>query len=164
MFPLFKKSIFCYKYICSEPFRILLTCKRCLICAYFSPDSDKMTFTLEKAILWKGDFSWKQRFQVKNFLMMNLFHKWITCGLLWCFYQLFGLSFWRHPFTAEDQLVSKWCNTKFMFWWRNKLIYILERESRLFFQYYLSSLMWAWFHQQKRLCFFFFHALMNHAQ
>ncbi len=27
---------------------------------------------------------------------------WITCGLLWCFYQLFGLSFWRHPFTAED--------------------------------------------------------------
>ncbi len=56
-----------------------------------------------------------------------------TCGLLWCFisclashsdgthslqrihwwylwiivmfYQLFGLSFWRHPFTAEDPLV-----------------------------------------------------------
>ncbi len=36
---------------------------------------------------------------------------WITCGLLWCFYQLFGLSFWRHPFTAEDPLVSKLCNT-----------------------------------------------------
>ncbi len=36
------------------------------------------------------------------------------CGLLWCFYQLFGLSFWRHPFTAEDPLVSKWCNTKFL--------------------------------------------------
>ncbi len=26
----------------------------------------------------------------------------ITCGLLRCFYQLFELSFWRHPFTAED--------------------------------------------------------------
>ncbi len=39
---------------------------------------------------------------------------WITCGLLWCFYQLFGLSFWRHPFTAEDQSVSKWCNAKFL--------------------------------------------------
>ncbi len=25
---------------------------------------------------------------------------WITCVLLWCFYHLFGLSFWRHPFTA----------------------------------------------------------------
>ncbi len=36
------------------------------------------------------------------------------CGLLWCFYQLFGLSFWRHPFTAEDPLVSKWCNATFL--------------------------------------------------
>ncbi len=34
---------------------------------------------------------------------------WITCGLLWCFYQLFGLSFWRHPFTAEDLLLRPWC-------------------------------------------------------
>ncbi len=39
---------------------------------------------------------------------------WITCGLLWCFYQLFGLSFWRHPFTAEDSLLSKWCNATFL--------------------------------------------------
>ncbi len=31
---------------------------------------------------------------------------WIICGLLWCIYQLFGLSFWRHPFTAGDPLVS----------------------------------------------------------
>ncbi len=23
-------------------------------------------------------------------------------------------SFWRHPFTAEDPLVSKWCNAKFL--------------------------------------------------
>ncbi len=23
-------------------------------------------------------------------------------GLMWSFYQLFGLSFWRHPFTAEQ--------------------------------------------------------------
>ncbi len=39
---------------------------------------------------------------------------WITCGLLWCFHQLFGLSFWRHPFTAEHPLVSKYHNTKFL--------------------------------------------------
>ncbi len=32
----------------------------------------------------------------------------------WCFYQLFGLSFWRHPFTAEDPLVSKWCTATFL--------------------------------------------------
>ncbi len=29
-----------------------------------------------------------------------------SCGLLWCFYQLFGLSFWRHPFTAEHPLMN----------------------------------------------------------
>ncbi len=54
---------------------------------------------------------------------------WITCGLLWCFYQMFGLSFWRHPFTAEHPLlhfsksdketnsvnVSK-CSANFHFW------------------------------------------------
>ncbi len=39
---------------------------------------------------------------------------WITCGLLWCVYQQFGLSFWRHPFTAEDPLVSKSCNDTFL--------------------------------------------------
>ncbi len=47
-----------------------------------------------------------------------LLHKMLTDGLewcgLWCFYQLFGLSFWRHPFTEEDPLVSKWYNAKFL--------------------------------------------------
>ncbi len=38
---------------------------------------------------------------------------WITCGLLCCFYQLFGLSFWRHPFPAGHPLVSTWCDGKF---------------------------------------------------
>ncbi len=50
-----------------------------------------------------------------------------TCGLLWCFYQLFELSFWRHPFTS---LVSKVIKCKIfsnLFWWRNNLIYILDR-------------------------------------
>ncbi len=52
---------------------------------------------------------------------------WITCGLLWCFYQLFGLSFWRHPFTAEDPLLSKRCNVNFSKPVQmNKLIYILD--------------------------------------
>ncbi len=36
---------------------------------------------------------------------------WICVEYLWIFvisYQLFGLSFWRHPFAAEEPLVSKW--------------------------------------------------------
>ncbi len=34
------------------------------------------------------------------------------------FNQLFGLSFWRHPFTA----IQCWISPN-LFWWRNKLIY-----------------------------------------
>ncbi len=34
---------------------------------------------------------------------------WMICGLLWCYYQLFGLSFWRHPFTT----MSKWRDATF---------------------------------------------------
>ncbi len=68
-------------------------------------------------------FSQKWQFKVKMPYLMYLFltnaklfasqdikwwtgFVWITCGLLWCFYQLFELSFWRHPFTAEHPLVS----------------------------------------------------------
>ncbi len=53
--------------------------------------------------------------------------EWITFGLLWCFYQLFGHSFWRHPFTAEHPFLRQWYNATFLqIWWRNKLIYILD--------------------------------------
>ncbi len=56
------------------------------------------------------------------------------CGLIvdFCdgFYQLFGLSFWRHPFTADYPWVSKWSNAKFpqicSEELTNKLIHILD--------------------------------------
>ncbi len=37
-------------------------------------------------------------------------------GVDYCdvFYQLFWLSFWRHPFTAEELFVNKWCNATFL--------------------------------------------------
>ncbi len=67
---------------------------------------------------------------------------WITCGLLWCFYQLFGLSFWRHPFTAEHPLLRHWCSDTFLqTWWRNKLI-LIWRWAQL--QQIIS--MWRWKH------------------
>ncbi len=78
---------------------------------------------------------------------------WITCGLLWYFSQLFGLSFWWHPFTADDPLVSKWRNairfSKF-FRWRNKLFYILNglRVS----QFLATFLLWLWFADFLILC------------
>ncbi len=52
--PLFS-SHFIHPYICLELFWTVLTCKQCLICAYFAPDSDEITFSLEKAILCIDD-------------------------------------------------------------------------------------------------------------
>ncbi len=45
-------------------------------------------------------------------LCLLLINRLEWCGLLWCFYQLLG--FWRHPFTANDPFVSKWCNAQFL--------------------------------------------------
>ncbi len=112
-----------------------MACKRCLICADFSPDSDQNTFYWRKCY-----YGLCIHILIKNILMMDLFHLlssqdinwwtgvvWITCGLLWYFYQLFGLSFWWHPFTAEHPLLRQWCNATFLqTWCRNKLIYILD--------------------------------------
>ncbi len=68
---------------------------------------------------------------------------WSRVDYLWItatFYQLFGLSFWRHPFTAEDPLVSNLCNAKFLkicsdekFNNWNKLFYIFD-DLRVYFQ------------------------------
>ncbi len=91
-------------------------------------DNRGWTFSLEEALLWIMDlyFVQKWRFKVKTshwyicFIQIHSFslHKTLTdglewCGLLWCLNQLFGLPFWRHPFTAEDPLVNKLCIAKF---------------------------------------------------
>ncbi len=101
----------------------------CRFLSWFRPEH---FFTGGSTIMDRDlNFSWKWWFEVKNILIMDLFLTqmqllssqdvnwwtgvvWITCGLLWCFYQLFGLSFWRHPFTAEDPLLRQWCNATFL--------------------------------------------------
>ncbi len=68
---------------------------------------------------------WSKKHLNSGFVSYTL-HKTLTdglewCGLLWCFYQQFGLSFWRHPFTAEDPLLSKWWNATFLqIWWKKQ--------------------------------------------
>ncbi len=52
------------------------------------------------------------------FLLHKMLMDWSHVDYFWimfyyCFYQLFGLSFWWHPLTAEDLLVSIWYNVKF---------------------------------------------------
>ncbi len=110
----------------------------------------RWTVSLDEELLWIMDwyFGQKWEFKVKmpywwdyflqthNLLLDKTLTDWVLwirqwcIVLLWCFHQLFGLSFWRHPFTVEDPLVSKWFNDKFvaldLFQWRSKLIYILN--------------------------------------
>ncbi len=57
---------------------------------------------------------------------------WLTCGL----------SFWRHPFTAEDPALSKWCNAK--------LIYIFE-SLRLRGIFFCGTIAYAFLHPPKRI-------------
>ncbi len=77
-------------------------------------------------------------FQTRSFwLHKTLINRLEWCGLLWCFYQLFWLSFWRHPFTAEDPLVSKCCNATFIqmcfyFWVNYPFNHWLNNWSRTF--------------------------------
>ncbi len=114
-------------------------CKRCSTYEYFSPDSDKTTFLLKEAILCIEDsyFSWKQQFKVLKcldcFIINTTFTLqyvnwwtaivWITCGLLFCFYQLFGLSYWWQPLPANDPLVSKWKTHLHFGWPEGKYIF-----------------------------------------
>ncbi len=51
-----------------------------------------------------------------------------SCGLLVYYYDVVISSFWRHPFTADYPLVSKWCNAKFLQICSDEetLIYILD--------------------------------------
>ncbi len=89
-------------------------------------DNRGWTFSLDETLLWIMGLYFVFQFKVKTswcicFLLTHSFslHNMLIdglewCGLLWCFYQLFRLSFWRHPFTAEDLLLSKWCNAKFL--------------------------------------------------
>ncbi len=112
-------------------FWTVFACKQCLICAYFSPDRDETTFSLEKALLWRTRMVWSQERHHTNtqFFSSQDVNWWtgVMWILSWCFYQLFWLSFWRHPFTAEHPFLSKWCNATFLqIWWRNKLILIFN--------------------------------------
>ncbi len=82
-------------HICLELLRTCFTCKQCLISVFPSWFRQDI-FTGESNIIDERHyFKWKQRFAVKNVVLMDLF---ITnmqlsaslgwCGILWCFYQL----------------------------------------------------------------------------
>ncbi len=98
--------------------------------------NNRWSFSLEDVLLWTRILAGSNGLKLKtsqcwiclSFCLLQMLTDGLEwCGLLWCFYQLFGLSFWRHPFTAEHPLVRHWCSATFLqIWWRNKLIYILD--------------------------------------
>ncbi len=107
------------------------------VCGFWCERQQEMDFSLEEVLLWTRILDRSEGLKLKclNAFVSykhTAFHfTWHSlmewCGLLWCFYQLFGLSFWRHPFTAEHPWVSKWCNATFLqIWWWNKLSLHLE--------------------------------------
>ncbi len=86
-----------------------------------------MDFFLEEVLLCIMDWYFGQKLQMfrlvfykHNFSINEMWIdglEWITCVLLWCLFidiDLFGLSFWRHPSTAEDLLMSKWWRDTFL--------------------------------------------------
>ncbi len=54
------------------------------------------------------------------------------CGLLLCIYQLFGLSFWRHPFTAEEH------------WWGSDAMLHVSKSDKT--NSSTSWMTWEWVH------------------
>ncbi len=76
--------------------------------------------------------------QARSFCLLQMLTDGLEwCGLLWCFYQLFGLSFWRHPFTAEHPLLRQWCSDTFLqIWWRNKHLHLEWPEGENIFSKY----------------------------
>ncbi len=129
-----------HPHICLEVFWTDFTSERSLICGYFSLDSDEMTFSLEKAILWIEDshFSQKQRFKVKRVLMMDLFitniwsfslHMMLIdglewCGLLWFFLSAIWTLILMAPIHCRGSIGEH--ATFLQIWWRNKLLYISD--------------------------------------
>ncbi len=52
-------------------FKAGFSCKRCWICADFSPDSDQITFSLEKTVLWIDDLYFSNGLKLKTDLFLE---------------------------------------------------------------------------------------------
>ncbi len=110
------------------------------LCRFLSWEQDKMIFFTGGRLIWDFEED-RWMFEVQNALMVDLFltntnfllHKTFIdglelCGLLvnYCgFYQLFVLSIWWHPFTAEDPLVNGKCGMLYLSWPERKGIVLV---------------------------------------
>ncbi len=65
-------------------------------------------------MVWSSWSWWICFLETHSFSLHKALMDWSGVDYCDVFNQLFGLSFWRHPFTAEHPLVSKWCNATFL--------------------------------------------------
>ncbi len=87
------------------------------LCIFFFWFRQDNFFLLDKATLFTEESYFKVNI-ISTIYWKHSFslHKAWTDGLQWCVLLVdsFGLSFWRHPLTAEDPLLSKSCNATFL--------------------------------------------------
>ncbi len=95
---------------------MLQFCKGIDVCDFYRNSSPKNSFLKTDLVKFWSSAVGAVRLSVQ-IADKNRFHKTLIdglewCGLLWCFYQLFGLSFWRHPFTSDEPLGEQvmYCN------------------------------------------------------
>ncbi len=140
--PLLSSHIKIYPHICLELY--VLACKRCLICAYFSPDSDGMTFSL----LWIMDL----KASIKNALM-DLFltntklHSMFNCGLMWCFIScLDSHSDGTHSLQGSTDEQEMQCYLSPNMKKLTHLQYTLDGlRVRIFFNYSFNTRSWSYY-------------------
>ncbi len=97
---------------CSDCFCIKTVHDLCIFLSWFR----RGDFSVEKATskLMINVFITNMQLFTLPMLIDGLESVCITCGLLWCFYQLFGTLILTAPIHCRDPLVSKWCNAKFI--------------------------------------------------
>ncbi len=64
------------------------------------------------------------------FVSKTLIDELESCGLLWCFYQLFELSIWWHPFSEVSKFVTMKKETRLHPEWP-KIIYLISQDHAL---------------------------------
>ncbi len=123
-----------HPHICLELFRTVLACKRCLICADFSPDSDQTTFSLEEVLLMlarsnslklKMSQWWICFLQSHSFWLLKILTLMDRSGVDYCDVFISCLDSHSDGTHSLHSFASKWWNATFLqIWWRNKHLHL----------------------------------------
>ncbi len=106
-------------------------------------------FTGKNTILDRGLVFWKQRFQFQmcwwwicllETLSFSVHSLWIIYGLLWCFNQLFGVSF---DGTHSLQRIHWWDSKVMLTWWTNSYTHLGWPKGKTVFSCFIIILWWT---------------------